>query len=111
VKLVVQIFVLFVVIAGERGAEGSYIVPKDPTKSTELCTTEDKNLNIWKKNPKRRYPGPRADGVFDAESFVTNFNVPQKFWILSRGKVQLVFKTQNTSMVYPCDRPSALVNF
>ena len=36
--LVVQNFVLIVVIAGERGAEGSYLVPKDPTKSTELCT-------------------------------------------------------------------------
>ena len=40
VKLFVQSFVLFVVIAGERGAEGSYFVPKDPTKSTELCTTD-----------------------------------------------------------------------
>ena len=40
VKLFAQIFVLFVVIAGERGAEGSYFVPQDPTKSTELCTTD-----------------------------------------------------------------------
>ena len=40
VKLVIQIFVLFVVIAGERGVEGSYFVPKDPTNSPELCTTD-----------------------------------------------------------------------
>jgi len=51
VKLVVQSFVLFVVIAEERGAEGSYFVPKDPTKSTELCTMDVqflvKSLWVW----------------------------------------------------------------
>jgi len=49
VKLVVQIFVLFVVIAGERGAEGSYFVPKNPTKSTELCSTDVQFLvkSLW----------------------------------------------------------------
>ena len=34
VKLVVHIFVLLVVIAGERGAEGSYFVPKAPISRT-----------------------------------------------------------------------------
>jgi len=51
VKLVVQIFVLFVVTAGERGAEGSYFVPKALNKSTELCITDVqfrvKSLWVW----------------------------------------------------------------
>jgi len=49
VKLVVQIWLLFVVIVGERGAEGSYFVPKDPTKLTEICTTDVQFLvkSLW----------------------------------------------------------------